>query len=79
MEWILQVVDEFDDALGTLRHGWLGFHAEIGALLFAGIGLAAMVAAFALGADPAMVGSAAIVLNLAALLKIRESRAAPRR
>jgi hypothetical protein len=37
-----------------------------------------MVAAFALGADPVLVGSAAIVLNLAALLQIRESRAAPR-
>ena len=24
MEWMLQVVDEFDDALGALRHGWLG-------------------------------------------------------
>jgi hypothetical protein len=74
MEWMLQVVDEFDDVLGALRHGWLGFHAEIGALLFAGIGIGAMVAAFTLGADPVLVGSAAIVLNLAALLQIRESR-----
>jgi hypothetical protein len=78
MEWILQVVDEFDDVLGALRHRWLGFHAEIAALLFAGIGVGAMLAAFALGADPLMVGTAAIVLNLAALLQIRESRAAPR-
>jgi hypothetical protein len=31
MEWVLQVVDEFDDAFGVLRHGWLGFNAEIGA------------------------------------------------
>ena len=78
MEWILQVVDEFDDVLGAVRHGWLGFHAEIGALLFAGIGVGAMLAAFALGADPLMVGTAAIVLNLAALLRIRESRTALR-
>ncbi len=44
MEWVLQVVDEFDDAVGALRHGWLGFHAEIGALLLAGAGIGAVVA-----------------------------------
>jgi hypothetical protein len=33
MEWVLQVADEFDDALGVLRHGWLGLAAEIGAVL----------------------------------------------
>lgn len=37
MEWVLQVVDEVDDAIGTMRHGWLGLNAEIGALLGAGI------------------------------------------
>jgi len=31
MEWVLQVADEFDDALGALRHRWLGFNAQIGA------------------------------------------------
>jgi hypothetical protein len=35
MEWVLQVADEFDDALGALRHRWLGFNAEIGASLSA--------------------------------------------
>jgi hypothetical protein len=35
MEWVLQVADEFDDALGALRHRWLGFNAEIGAILSA--------------------------------------------
>jgi hypothetical protein len=24
MEWMLQVVDEIDDAIATLRHWWLG-------------------------------------------------------
>jgi hypothetical protein len=24
MEWVLQVVDEIDDAVAMLRHGWLG-------------------------------------------------------
>jgi len=78
MEWVLKVVDEFDDAVGTLRHGWLGLHAEIGALLFAGIGIGAVVAAPAVGAEPAIVGGAVIAANLAALLEIRGSRAASR-
>ena len=29
MEWVLQVVDEIDDAIGVVRHGWLGVYAQI--------------------------------------------------
>jgi hypothetical protein len=32
MEWVLQVVDEIDDAVAMLRHGWLGAQAHIGTL-----------------------------------------------
>jgi hypothetical protein len=32
MEWVLQVVDEIDDAVAMLRHRWLGAHAHIGML-----------------------------------------------
>jgi hypothetical protein len=32
MEWMLQVVDEMDDAIGAARHRWFGFHAALGAL-----------------------------------------------
>jgi len=28
MEWVLQVVDEIDDAIGVVRHGWLGIYAQ---------------------------------------------------
>jgi hypothetical protein len=31
MEWVLQVVDEIDDAIAMLRHGWLGLHARLSA------------------------------------------------
>jgi hypothetical protein len=41
MEWVLQVVDEIDDAIAIVRHRWLGAHAHIGTL--AG-GLAAVTA-----------------------------------
>ena len=74
MEWVLQVVDELDDLLGALRHGWLGLTAELGALSLVGLGIGAAVAGPALGAEPALIGAAAITANLAALLKIRGSR-----
>jgi len=45
MEWMLQVVDEIDDAIAVLRHGWLGVHAHFGML--AGGLAAAMASAFA--------------------------------
>jgi hypothetical protein len=45
MEWVLQVVDEIDDAIAVLRHGWLGAHGHIG-MLAAGLA-AAMPSAFA--------------------------------
>jgi hypothetical protein len=37
MEWVLQVADEFDDAVGMLRHRSLGLAAEVGAVLLAAL------------------------------------------
>lgn len=78
MEWVLQVADEVDDALGLLRHGWLGLAAEVGSLILAGAGSAAAIAGCTLGAEPVLVGTAAITANLAALLEIRSARRAAR-
>jgi hypothetical protein len=44
MEWVLQVVDEIDDAIGAARHRWLGFSAQINVLV---LGIGALVAAVA--------------------------------
>lgn len=44
MEWVLQVVDEIDDAIGAVRHGWDGVHAETGVLWGGGIAAALTVA-----------------------------------
>ena len=44
MEWVLQVVDEIDDAIGAARHRWLGFSAQINVLV---VGVGALVAAVA--------------------------------
>jgi len=35
MEWVLQVVDEVDDALSALRHTWMGLNAGFTASLAA--------------------------------------------
>ncbi len=74
MEWLLQVADELDDVFGVVRHGWLGLIAEVGALTLAGLGVGAELAGSVLGAQPAMLGTAAIAANVAALLKIRSLR-----
>jgi len=74
MEWVLQVADEFDDAIGVLRHGWLGVTGELSAVSLAGLGVGAELAGPALGAQPAILGAAAVAANLAALIKIRQSR-----
>jgi hypothetical protein len=36
MEWILQVVDEIDDAFGAVKHHWFGVRTEFGMLFVAG-------------------------------------------
>ena len=49
MEWMLQVVDEIDDAIGAVKHRWLGLSIELGMLPGFGITLAVVGAAFTMG------------------------------
>ncbi len=74
MEWLLQVVDEIDDAVGALRLYCVGLWSEISLLAAGSLGLGAICAAIAAGAEIQLICSAAIVLGLAASLKIHESR-----
>jgi hypothetical protein len=74
MEWMLQVVDEIDDAIGALRLCSLGLAAECGKVVAGGVGIGAIGAAVATGAEVSLICSAAIMLSLAATLKIRASR-----
>jgi hypothetical protein len=74
MEWMLQVVDEIDDAIGALRLWTLGLAAEIGLVVAACLGIGAIGAAVARGADLLLICSAAIMLSVAAVLKIHGSR-----
>ena len=45
MEWMLQVVDELDDAVGALRMYALGLQAEVGLVLAGGVSAGAIYAA----------------------------------
>jgi hypothetical protein len=70
MEWMLQVADEFDDVIGALRLCGVGLRAEVGLLLAGGLGIAAIGTAVAAGAQVTLICSAAIVLGIAAFLKV---------
>ena len=74
MEWMLQVVDEIDDAIGALRLWSLGLAADIGLLMAACLGIGAIGAAVRNGADLLLICCAAALLSLAAVLKIQGSR-----
>ena len=78
MEWLLQVVDEIDDAVGAMKLGWLGVNAEIGALLAVAVAATAIGAAFALGQDVIAAGTAALVGSLFAVAIVRDRRVRPR-
>jgi hypothetical protein len=73
MEWMLQVVDEIDDAIGALRLCSLGVAAESGKVVAGSLAIGAIGAAVATGAEISLICSAVSVLSLAATLKIRAS------
>ena len=50
MEWILQVADDIDDAIGALRLCSVGLAAEVGLLAAGGLGILAIGAAIATAA-----------------------------
>jgi hypothetical protein len=74
MEWMLQVVDEIDDAISALRLCSLGLGAEIGLVLAGGLGIGAIGAAVATGAEITLLCSAAMLISVAAMLKVQKSR-----
>lgn len=79
MEWMLQVVDEIDDAVGVLRHCSLGLASEIGLAAAGALGIGAIGAAVAAGAEITLICSAAMLIGLAGVLKIHGSRLSPGR
>jgi len=74
---MLQVVDELDDAIGTLRHCWLGAAAEFPVFLAGSAGLgAAGATALETGAEPVLIAAASAALGIAGFLKVLDSRVA---
>ena len=67
---MLQVVDEFDDVLGVVRHQLEGLGQEIGLTLGGLAALGAIVLAVALGASALLVASSVGILGTATFLKV---------
>jgi hypothetical protein len=74
MEWMLQVADELDDVIGALRLCGVGLRAELGLLVAGSLGIGAVGAAVAAGAQVALIWSAAIALCIAAYMKVSAAR-----
>ena len=72
MEWVLQVVDEIDDAVGALRLASAGWTAELGLAGAGALGIAAICAGIAVHAEVSVIAAASILLSLAAGLKVQE-------
>ena len=64
------MVDEIDDAVGALRLCSLGLSAEIGLLVAGGLGIGAIGAAIATGAETALLCAVTLLLSLTCTLKI---------
>jgi hypothetical protein len=74
MEWMLQVVDEIDDAVGAVRHRCLGFNAEIGAVLAAAGAVALIGAAFVVGREGGGACAVAVLSSIVLAVRVRGSR-----
>ena len=72
MEWMLQVLDEVDDAIGALQFCCAGFAAEFALVAAAALGIGAIGAAVAMGAELSLICVAAMSLALAGALKLRD-------
>jgi hypothetical protein len=70
MEWMLQVADEFDDAVGALRLASIGWAGEVGLVVAGALGIGAIGVAIAAGAEVSLICAASIALSLGAGLKL---------
>jgi len=61
MEWMLQLVDELDDAAASLALIWVGLRRGVGLTLIGAAGAAALLALAAMGATPFLICSLAVL------------------
>jgi len=74
MEWMLQVIDEVDDAIGAFKHRWLGLGSEIGMPLVAGISMAVVGMAFAAHTNGVLFAAAAILSGMLLAIELASPR-----
>ena len=61
MEWMLQVVDELDDVIGSLQLYWVGMRRGIAVGVFGIAGAAALCGLVALGTGAFLLASAGVL------------------
>lgn len=65
MEWVLQLVDEFDDVLGMLAHWSLGAAEGLELFLAAFVCAGVCAAAYFVGVAPVSLAAAAVAFSVA--------------
>ena len=71
MEWMLQVVDEIDDAIGGVRQWWLAAAPGVELLLVLLFGACVFAVALLLGAGPVAIAAAATGISIRAAFELR--------
>lgn len=71
MEWMLQVVDEIDDAVAGVRHWWVAYARAFDLLLVTLLGAGVFVVAMLLGAATMSLAAAATGISVAAAFALR--------
>jgi hypothetical protein len=71
MEWMLQVVDEIDDAVAGVRHWWLASAPGFELLLVGVLGLSVFIVALLLGAGTMSIAAAATGISAYAAFALR--------
>ena len=72
MEWVLQVLDEADDAAAAARQWWLRAAPEMETLLAAGWGCSVFAVANLFGAGPTSLAIAALGFSAAVAISMRQ-------
>jgi hypothetical protein len=70
MEWMLQVLDEFDDACAAAGHWWVGARRSVGVVVLGLAATAIGIAALSVGAAPMLLAGGALTLSVGAAFSL---------
>jgi hypothetical protein len=71
MEWVLQVLDECDDALATVGHWFLGVRREFALVILSAAGAQVLIASLYFGAGTLLLAGAALAVSVATAFSLR--------